>query len=142
MTDFARFDGYKRDFDFSVGPAQPDAFRSREFGDRLWTDVSRIVGTPFEGGMITPDDYDGYHYWFGNDHLSASLCSCPPESDSGVLDQVPAMLTVISRSEDVASSELAERIYAGLTASDDYLVAVFTHDGMPIAANFDIGDDW
>ncbi|MER6346367.1 hypothetical protein ACWC10_24650 [Streptomyces sp. NPDC001595] len=59
-----------------------------------------------------------------------------------MLDHVPAMLTVISRSDDVASSELAERLYAGLTASDDYVVVVFAYDGMPIAANFDIGDDW
>ncbi|MEV6160546.1 hypothetical protein AB0L71_01185 [Streptomyces sp. NPDC052052] len=142
MPDFAQYDGYKCDFDFYVGPAQPDAFRSREFGDRLWADVSRILGTSFEGGTITPNDCDGYNYWFDNDDLSAGLYSGPLESQSGVLDQVPAMLTVISRSEDVASSELAERIYAGLTASDYYLVVVFAHNGMPIAANFDIGDGW
>ncbi|MEY9484209.1 hypothetical protein RKD26_000003 [Streptomyces calvus] len=53
------------------------------------------------------------------------------------------MLTVISRSEVVASHEMAERLYAGLTASADvYLVVVFAYDGMPIAANFDISDDW
>ena len=42
---------------------------------------------------------------------------------------------------DVGNSVLAERLYAGLTASDvAYLVAVFEDNGMPIAANFDIGD--
>ncbi|KOV68697.1 hypothetical protein ADL00_12520, partial [Streptomyces sp. AS58] len=86
--------------------------------------------------------HEGYNYWFDNDDLSSSLYSGPREPGSGVLDQVPATLTVISRSQDVASSELAERIYAGLTASDDYLVVVFAHNGMPLAANFDIGDDW
>ncbi|AWW41986.1 hypothetical protein [Streptomyces cadmiisoli] len=142
MTDFAQYDGYKQDFDFYVGPARQDDFRSREFGDRLWADVSRILKTPFDGGTITPDSHEGYNYWFDNDDLSSSLYSGPRESGSGVLDQMPAILTVISRSEDVASSELAERIYAGLTASDDYLVVVFAHNGMPIAAKFDIGDDW
>ncbi|MGV9230712.1 hypothetical protein [Streptomyces nigra] len=52
------------------------------------------------------------------------------------------MLTVISRSWEVASSEPAERMDDGLTASDDYLVVVFAYDGMPVAADFDIGDDW
>ncbi|MEV7995714.1 hypothetical protein AB0O67_28595 [Streptomyces sp. NPDC086077] len=142
MTDFAQYDGYKKDFDFYVGPAQPDGFRSGEFGDRLWADVSRILGTPFDGGTITPDDHDGYTYWFDNDDLSASLYSGPREPGSGTLDQVPAILTVISRSEDVASSELAERLYTGLTGAGGYLVVVLADDGMPIAANFDIGDGW
>ncbi|MFF5041506.1 hypothetical protein [Streptomyces nigra] len=52
------------------------------------------------------------------------------------------MLTVISRSYEVASSEPAERMYDGLTASGDHLVVVFAYDGMPIAADFGIGDDW
>ncbi|MFJ4696497.1 hypothetical protein [Streptomyces sp. NPDC088766] len=142
MTDFAQYDGYKKDFDFYVGPVQPDDFRSEEFGSRLWADVSRILGTPFDGATITPDDHDGYKYWFANDDLSASLYSGPLEPGPGPLDQVPAMLTVISRSEDVASSELAERLYAGLTGSGGYLVVVFADDGMPIAANYDIGDGW
>lgn len=142
MTDFAQYDGYKRDFDFCVGPARPDGFRSREFGDRLWADVSRLLGTPFDGATIRPKAHGGCNYWFDNEDLSASAYSGPLEG-SGVLDQVPAMLTVISRSDHVASSELAERLYAGLTASDDaYLVVVFEDNGMPIAANFDIGDDW
>ncbi|MFC9318268.1 hypothetical protein ACFW20_19380 [Streptomyces nigra] len=34
------------------------------------------------------------------------------------------------------------RLYDGLTASGDCLVVVFAYDGMPIAADFDIGDDW
>lgn len=142
MTDFAQYDGYKKDFDFCVGPAQPDSFRSGEFGDRLWADASRILGTAFDGGTITPDDHGGCNYWFGNDDLSASLYSGPLEPGPGPLGRVPAMLTVISRSEDVASSELAERLYAGLTASDGYLVVVFADNGMPIAANYDIGDGW
>ncbi|MFI0242600.1 hypothetical protein [Streptomyces sp. NPDC016845] len=142
MTGFAQYDGYKRDFDFCVGPARPDGFRSRAFGDRLWADVSRLLGIPFDGATITPVANDGYNYWFENEDLSASVYSGPLEG-SGVLDQVPAMLTVISRSVDVANSELAERLYAGLTTSDDaYLVVVFEANGMPIAANFDIGDGW
>ncbi|MEY9484210.1 hypothetical protein RKD26_000004 [Streptomyces calvus] len=73
MTDFAQYDGYKKDFDFYVGSARPKGFQSREFGDRLWADVSRLLETPFDGGTITPDDHDGYNYWFDNDDLSASL---------------------------------------------------------------------
>ena len=42
----------------------------------------------------------------------------------------------------MASSEPAERMYDGLTASGGYLVVVFAYDGMPVAADFDIGDDW
>ncbi|MFF9164213.1 hypothetical protein ACF081_28715 [Streptomyces longwoodensis] len=142
MTDFAQYDGYKKDFDFYVGPVQPDAFRSGEFGNHLWADISRLLGTPFDGATIRPDDHDGYTYWFANDHLSASLYSGPLEQGPGPLDRVPAMLTVISRSEDVANSELAERLYAGLTESSDYLVVVFADNGMPITANYDIGDGW
>ncbi|MBQ1000348.1 hypothetical protein [Streptomyces sp. RK62] len=142
MTDFAQYDGFKRDFDFYVGPARPDGFRTREFGDRLWADVSRLLGVPFDGASITPGVDSGYKYWFENEDLSASVYSGPLEG-SGVLDQVPASLNVISRSMDVANSELAERLYAGLTASDDaYLVVVFEDTGMPIAANYDIGNDW
>jgi hypothetical protein len=142
MTDFAQYDGYKKDFDFYVGPVQPDDFRSGGFGHRLWADTSRILGTPFDGATIRPDDHDGYKYWFANDDLSVSLYSGPLEPGPGPLDRAPAMLTVISRSEDVASSELAERLYAGLTESSDYLVVVFADDGMPITANYDIGDGW
>ncbi|MEU5665519.1 hypothetical protein [Streptomyces longwoodensis] len=57
-------------------------------------------------------------------------------------DRVPAMLTVISRSENVASSKLAERLYDELTESSDYLVVVFADNGMPITANYDIGNGW
>ncbi|NKQ28610.1 hypothetical protein [Streptomyces galbus] len=142
MTDFAQYDGYKKDFDFYVGPMQPDDVRSGEIGERLWADVSRILGTAFDGATIRPDDHDGYRYWFANDELRASLYSGPLEPGPGPLDRVPAMLTVISRSEDVASSELAERLYAGLTGSGDYLVVVFADNGMPITANYDIGDGW
>lgn len=101
-----------------------------------------MLGIPFDGATIRPEADDGYRYWFENEDLSASVYSSPMEG-SGVLDQVPASLNVISRSMDVANSELAERLYAGLTASDDaYLVVVFEDNGMPIAANFDIGDGW
>ncbi|MFJ4467306.1 hypothetical protein ACIP2X_07305 [Streptomyces sp. NPDC089424] len=52
------------------------------------------------------------------------------------------MLTVISRSEDVASSELAERLYAGLTGASGNLVVVLADDGMPTVSNFGIRKGW
>ncbi|WP_394437612.1 hypothetical protein [Streptomyces sp. SGAir0957] len=79
MTDFAQYDGYKRDFDFCVGPARPDGFRSREFGDRLWADVSGLLGTPFDGATIRPKAHEGCNYWFDNEDLSASAYSVPLE---------------------------------------------------------------
>ncbi|WP_338903067.1 hypothetical protein [Streptomyces nigra] len=58
------------------------------------------------------------------------------------LDKVPAAALPISRSEQVATWELAEMLYDGLNALDTYLLIASDQFGMPVAANFGIGDDW
>lgn len=52
------------------------------------------------------------------------------------------MLTVISRSDSQETWKLANSLYEGLSALGTYLLIVFEEYGMPIAANFEIGDDW
>ncbi|MFE1459507.1 hypothetical protein ACFW6M_00230 [Streptomyces nigra] len=42
----------------------------------------------------------------------------------------------------MATWEIAEKLYDGLNALDTYLLIALDQFGMPVAANFDIGDDW
>ncbi|MEU6090169.1 hypothetical protein ABZ865_25830 [Streptomyces sp. NPDC047085] len=141
MGKFEVHGGPKSDFDFNVGLAEGD-WDCRQFGDRLWSDVAHILETSFDGSRIEPGKCGSYYnYWFENDNMSVSLYV--DDGDPGCpLEKVPAMLTARSRSDTVETWQLAERLYDRLTALDDYLVIVFAENGMPIDANFDIGDDW
>ncbi|MFD6425670.1 hypothetical protein [Streptomyces sp. NPDC060198] len=138
--DFSPYDGYKNDFEIQIGPISEVDFSAKKFGDNLWMNILDILGASFGSGTTMPGR-SGFSYSLQNDELSVSLYVGPIEED-GVLGHVPASLTAISRFEDVESSKLAEVLYAGLTASGGYLVVVFAHHGKPIAANFDVGDDW
>jgi hypothetical protein len=128
----------ERDFDFSVGPVE-SVGDCKQFGDRLWADVARILEVSFAGFPGEPGDPGSHRYWFEDDAMSVSLYVDEGEPD-WVFEKVPAMLTVRSRSEAVETWQLAEKLYAGLAAPGTYFVAVFAEDGMPIDANFDIGD--
>lgn len=141
MGKFEPHGGFTKDFDFNIGLAE-GAWDCKEFGDRLWADVARILEVPFEPSTIKPSGSGGYNYWFESDDLSASLYVADPEPDEGFFGQVPAMLTARSRSDTVETWELAEKLFERLAALGGYLVVVFASNGMPVDANFDIGDDW
>lgn len=100
------------------------------------------LSLPFEPSTIKPSGSGGYNYGFENDDLSVSLYVADPEPDEGFFGQVPAMLTARSRSDAVETWELAEKLFERLAARGGYLVVVFASNGMPVDANFDIGDDW
>ncbi|MFJ8545575.1 hypothetical protein ACIRFH_26825 [Streptomyces sp. NPDC093586] len=132
--------GTGRDFDFNVGPMEGVGDRER-FGDRLWADVARVLEVSFAGFPGEAGDRGSHRYWFEDNAMSVSLYV--DEGEPGwVFEKAPAMLTARSRSETAETWQLAEKLYAGLVATGAYFVAVFAEDGMPIDANFDIGDDW
>jgi hypothetical protein len=140
MGTFEAHGGAKKDFDFNVGLAEGD-WDAKRFGDRLWADVARILEVSFEDSPGEPGDAGSHRYWFENDSISVSLYVDDGEP-GWVFEKVPAMLTARSRSESVETWQLAEKLYDRLVAIGSYLVVVFADDGMPIDANFDIGDDW
>jgi hypothetical protein len=132
--------GYKADFDVRVGPAR-SAWDCRVFAGELRADVERVLGIAFE---VTDDGRDpagGYRFRFENDDLSVHVFVDDPE-EGWPLDKVPAYAVPISRSEQVATWELAEKLYDGLDALGAYLLIAFEKGGTPVAANFDVGDDW
>ncbi|MFP1624146.1 hypothetical protein ACLB9X_02780 [Streptomyces sp. 5K101] len=140
MGTFEEHSGADRDFDFRVGLAE-GAWDCKAFADRLWGDVARILNASFGGSTGVSDGVGGYKYGFENDDLSVSMFVDDGEP-GWPYEKVPAMLTARSRSGSLETWELAERLYEGLAAGGTYLLIVFEEYGMPIAANFDIGDDW
>ncbi|MFF7858388.1 hypothetical protein [Streptomyces sp. NPDC007904] len=111
------------------------------FAGELRADVERVLGIAFE---VTDDGRDpagGYRFRFENDDLSVHVFVDDPE-EGWPLDKVPAYAVPISRSEQVATWELAEKLYDGLDALGAYLLIAFEKGGTPVAANFDVGDDW
>ncbi|WP_406321639.1 hypothetical protein [Streptomyces sp. NBC_01637] len=140
MGTFEEHGGDRKDFDFRVGLAE-GAWDCKSFADRLWGDVARILDVSFSSGGSRPSEGGGYNYWFGNDDLNVSMFVDDGEP-GWPLEKVPAMLTATSMSEDVETWELAENLYERLAALGTYLLIVFEDYGLPIAANFDIGDDW
>ncbi|MEV8092641.1 hypothetical protein [Streptomyces nigra] len=132
--------GYKADIDIRVGSAH-SAWNCRAFAATLRADVERVLGICFP---VTDDGRDptgGYRFWFENDEMSVHVIVDDPE-EGWPLDKVPATALPISRSEQVATWELAEKLYEGLAALGGYLLIAFDPGGMPITANFDMGDDW
>ncbi|MFG2920730.1 hypothetical protein ACGFYA_04340 [Streptomyces sp. NPDC048305] len=140
MGKFEVHGGTKRDFDFNIGPVENDGDWKR-FGDRLWADVARVLEVSFAASPGEPEATGGHRYWFENDRMSVSLYV--DEGEPGwVFERAPAMLTARSRTETVETWQLAEKLYDSLVVLGSYFVAAFAEDGMPIDANFDIGDDW
>jgi hypothetical protein len=131
--------GFKKDFELYVGPAQ-EVREYKRFSESLWVDVSRILNIPIGLHTIESSEVDGFSCWFENNDMSVSLYVGYPESD--VIDKAPASLTAISRSDTVASWEIAEKLYTQLVSLGGYLVAAFTDDGIPIDSNFDTDSDW
>ncbi|MFE0359365.1 hypothetical protein ACFW2I_38755 [Streptomyces nigra] len=132
--------GYKADIHIRVGPAH-SAWNCRAFAATLRADVERVLGISFP---VTDDGRDptgGYRLWFESDDMSVHVIVDDPE-EGWPLDKVPAAALPISRSEQVATWEIAEKLYDGLNALDTYLLIALDQFGMPVAANFDIGDDW
>lgn len=140
MGRFEPYGGYKKDFDVHVGPAQ-SAWDCTAFAVMLRADVERIMGITFDVTGEGRDLSDGFRFWFENDDFSVRMVVADPE-EGWPLDQVPAYVVPVSRSDDVATWELAEKLYDGLDALGTYLLIAFESGSMPIAANFEIGDDW
>ncbi|MFK4687784.1 hypothetical protein [Streptomyces pristinaespiralis] len=140
MGTFEEHGGERKDFDFRVGLAQ-GAWNCKSFADLLWGDVAQILDAPFNSEGGKPSEGGGYNYSFKNDDLLVSMYVDDGEP-GWPFEKVPAMLTATSLSESVETWELAENLYEGLAALGMYLLIVFEDAGMPIAANFDIGDDW
>jgi hypothetical protein len=131
--------GFKKDFELYVGPAQ-ETDDWRRFAEELWEVVAQTLRVPLDVPVAESDDGDEWRYWFENSELSVSLYLGRPEP--GAVDKAPASLTAISRSYDVESWQLAERLYTRLVSVGGYLVAAFLDDGTPIDATFDVGEDW
>ncbi|MFG2949829.1 hypothetical protein [Streptomyces adustus] len=139
MGDFEAHVGFKKDFELYVGPARVIDGWMR-FAEELWEGVAGILRVPLGVFADVSPDGDEFRYWFENSEMSVSLYVGRPEP--GAVDRAPAILTAISRSYDVESWQLAEQLWTQLVSMGGYLVAAFTDDGTPIAANFDINDDW
>ncbi|MEV5493629.1 hypothetical protein AB0L47_37660 [Streptomyces bobili] len=131
--------GFKKDFELYVGPAR-EVDDWMRFAKELWEEVARTLRVPLGVPAAESPDGDECRYWFENSEISVSLYVGRPEP--GAVERAPAILTAISRSYDVESWQLAEQLYTRLVSVGGYLVAAFTDDGTPIAANFDISDDW
>jgi hypothetical protein len=110
------------------------------FAEELWDEVARTLRVPLGVPGAESPDGDEWRYWFENGEMSVSLYVGRPEP--GAVDRAPAILTAISRSYDVESWQLAERIYTRLVSVGGYLVAAFMDDGTPIDATFDVDGDW
>ncbi|MFD7697319.1 hypothetical protein [Streptomyces sp. NPDC059805] len=132
--------GYKADIDIRVGSAH-SAWYCRAFAATLRADVERVLGISFPVADEGRDPTGGYRFWFENDDMSVHMFVDDPE-EGWPLDKVPAAALPISRSERVATWELAEELCDGLNALDTYLLIAVDQFGMPVAANFDIGVDW
>lgn len=131
--------GFKADFDVRVGPAH-SVWDCPVFARELRADVQRVMGITFDAADDGRDPTGGYRFWFEDDELSFHLIVDDPEG--GWLDKVPAYAVPVSRSEQVATWELAEKLYDGLDGLGTYLLIAFESHGEPVAANFDIGDEW
>ncbi|TWD17413.1 hypothetical protein FB570_11126 [Streptomyces sp. T12] len=103
--------------------------------------MERVLGISFSVTDEGRDPTGGYRFWFENDDMSVHVIVDDPE-EGWPLDKVPAATLPISRSEQVATWELAEKLYDGLNAMDTYLLVALDQFGTPGAANFGIGDDW
>ncbi|MEU3045414.1 hypothetical protein ABZ705_02615 [Streptomyces sp. NPDC006984] len=140
MGRFAAYDGYKKDFEVHVGPV--GGVRDVvPFAAALRADVERVMGIAFDAHDDVRDPTGGYQFRYASGDLDLRLVVDEPEEE-GPTHRVPAHAVPVSRSETVATSELVERLYDGLDAQGTYLLVVLEEQGMPIAANFDIGDDW
>ncbi|WP_199545668.1 hypothetical protein [Streptomyces sp. N35] len=141
MVSFEQYGGGKRDFDFRVGPVAEESWNCAEFADRLWGDVMDILGVPALGGHRKPDGASGYRYSVDSDAMLVTMF-VDDDNPGFPWEKVPAMLTPWSRSETLENWQMAEHLYTRLDDLGRYLLIVFEEGGMPIASNFDIGDDW
>jgi hypothetical protein len=135
----AAYEGSASDIDIRVG-STGDVEGCKQFGDRLWLDITRILAIPHDENVAVAQ-FAGYVYEFGNAELIVSVYVDDGEP-GWPLEKVPAMLSGWSLSEEVETWELAEKLDDGLAALGGYLLIAFDPGGMPITANFDIGDDW
>ncbi|MEU5979313.1 hypothetical protein [Streptomyces sp. NPDC047315] len=135
----AAYEGSNSGIDLRIGPKH--RFEScKDFGDRLWADVARIISFPADRSPAAKQSI-GYSYEFSNTEVLVSLYVDDGEP-GWPFEVVPAMLSGWSLSEAVETWELVERLYNGLVELGEYQTIAFDPGGMPITANFDIGDDW
>jgi hypothetical protein len=135
----AAYEGSASDTDIRVG-STGDVEGCKQFGDRLWLDITRILAIPHDEDVAVAQ-FAGYVYEFRNVQLIVSVYVDDGEP-GWPFEKVPAMLSGWSLSEEVETWELAEKLYDGLATLGGYLLIAFDPGGMPITANFDIRDNW
>jgi hypothetical protein len=131
--------GFKADFDIRVGPAR-SAWDCRVFAGELRADVERVLGNAFE---VTDDGRDprGYRFWFADDDLSVPVFVDDPE-EGWPWTRSPPMPCRSPGPSRWRPGNSPRKLYDGLAALGTYLLIALEEGGMPVAANFDIGDDW
>lgn len=135
----AAYEGSASGIDIRIG-STGDVEGCKQFGDRLWLDITRILAIPHDEDVAVAQ-CTGYVYEFENAELIVSVYVDDGEP-GWPFEKVPAMLSGWSLSEEVETWELAEKLYDGLATLGGYLLIAFDPGGMPITANFDIGDNW
>ncbi|MEV4876109.1 hypothetical protein [Streptomyces cyaneofuscatus] len=144
---FEPYDGYGKVFYFNIGPADSGGelapWDSDAFAEQLRRDVEAVLSLTFDVSRGVVDPTGGYTYWYESDERSVSLqVSDPEEGDPFPFGKVPALLIIRSRSEEVATWELAAGLYRDLCSLGTYFILAETKHGDLVTANFDVGDDW
>ncbi|MER6191260.1 hypothetical protein ACH4A7_07595 [Streptomyces cyaneofuscatus] len=144
---FEQHEHSSKDFYLDVGPSdidgQPAPWDSAVFAEQLRRDVEAVLSLTFDVSRGIVDPTGGYTYWYESDERSVSLqVSDPEEGDLFPFSKVPALLIIRSRSEEVATWELAAGLYRDLCSLGTYFILAETKHGDLVTANFDVGDDW
>ncbi|MET9092997.1 hypothetical protein ABZX72_12965 [Streptomyces cyaneofuscatus] len=144
---FEQHEGSSKDFYLNVGPAdiggEPAPWDSAVFAERLRRDVEAVLSLTFDLIRGAADPTEGHTYWYESGERSVSLqVDDPEEGDPFPFGKVPALLIIRSRSEEVATWELAAGLYRDLCSLGTYFILAETKHGDLVTANFDVGDDW
>ncbi|MFE4378243.1 hypothetical protein [Streptomyces cyaneofuscatus] len=144
---FEQYEDSSKYFYLNVGPAdiggEPAPWDSAVFAEQLRRDVEAVLSLTFDLSRGIVDPTGGYTYWYESDERSVSLqVSDPEEGDLFPFSKVPALLIIRSRSEEVATWELAAGLYRDLCSLGTYFILAETKHGDLVTANFDVGDDW
>ncbi|MEU0160826.1 hypothetical protein ABZ154_18815 [Streptomyces sp. NPDC006261] len=147
LAAFEQHEHSSKDFHFNVGPAdtggEPTPWDSAVFAEQLRKDLEAVLSLTFDVSRGIVDPTGGCTYWFESGERSVSLqVSDPEEGDPFPFGKVPALLIIRSRSEEVATWELAAGLYRDLCSLGRYLVLAETKHGDLVTGNFDVGDGW
>ncbi|MEU0356444.1 hypothetical protein [Streptomyces cyaneofuscatus] len=136
-----------KDFYLNVGPAdiggEPAPGDSAVFAEQLRRDVEAALCLTFALIPGAANPTGGYTYWYESGERSVHLqVNDPEEGDLFPFGKVPALLIIRSRSEEVATWELAAGLHRDLCSLGTYLLLAETKNGDLVTANFNVGDDW